>query len=266
MSDKNQYVWGMRNVMRLVKKIVEKRPVIHCITNIVTVNDCANILLAIGASPIMAHHKDEVAEITRGTSALVCNMGATEDFEAMINAGKVASSLGHPIVIDPVGVSGSTYRREKCNELIEMVQATCIRGNYNEILALIEDRNTAVGVDATLKNSDNLLAKKMEEYAKQKSVILVASGAVDIITDGYNTEYVERGNPMMAMITGTGCMSTAVQAAFLSVEKSLEASVNACSYIGMAGEIAAKKTIENDAGTMTFKNFFIDEIYRMREK
>ena len=97
--------------MRILEQIRDKRPIIHCITNIVTVNDCANILLAIGASPIMAHHPLEVAEVTRGAGALVCNMGALDDFEAMEEAIRASVECGHPIVIDPVGVSGSTYRR-----------------------------------------------------------------------------------------------------------------------------------------------------------
>ena len=106
-------------VVEIYEKIQQKRPIIHCITNAVTVNDCANILLAAGASPTMAHHPCEVEEITAGTAALICNFGAISDYEAMKTAGKRAHALGHPIVIDPVGVSGSSYRREKCLELMK---------------------------------------------------------------------------------------------------------------------------------------------------
>lgn len=115
-------------VVEIYEKIQQKRPIIHCITNAVTVNDCANILLAAGASPTMAHHPCEVEEITAGTAALICNFGAISDYEAMKTAGKRAHALGHPIVIDPVGVSGSSYRREKCLELMKIIHPTCIRG------------------------------------------------------------------------------------------------------------------------------------------
>lgn len=129
-------------VVEIYEKIQQKRPIIHCITNAVTVNDCANILLAAGASPTMAHHPCEVEEITAGTAALICNFGAISDYEAMKTAGKRAHALGHPIVIDPVGVSGSSYRREKCLELMKIIHPTCIRGNYSEIQALLHNCGT----------------------------------------------------------------------------------------------------------------------------
>ena len=141
-------------IAELYNKIQEERPIIHCITNAVTVNDCANILLAAGASPTMAHHPLEVEEITAGTKALVCNFGAIADYEAMEKAARVAGELGHAIVIDPVGVSGSSYRREKCQMLIENIHPTCIRGNYSEIRALMEHCSTATGVDSGDKNLD----------------------------------------------------------------------------------------------------------------
>ena len=116
-----------------LNKIKQIHPIVHCITNTITVNDCANMVLALGASPTMAHHTLEVEEITAGTNALVCNLGATECLEAMELAGEKAAALGHPIVLDPVGVAGSTFRRNKCMALMERVHPTCIRGNYSEI-------------------------------------------------------------------------------------------------------------------------------------
>ncbi|MDD2958559.1 MAG: hydroxyethylthiazole kinase [Lachnospiraceae bacterium] len=135
-------------IWKIWKKIQEKRPLVHCITNIVTVNDCANILLAAGASPIMAHHPLESAQIQAGCRSLVCNLGATESWEAMWAAGKKACELGHPIILDPVGAAASDYRREQCFSLIEGLKPTCIRGNYSEIRALVLRRSTAGGVDA----------------------------------------------------------------------------------------------------------------------
>ena len=169
-----------KKVAEIHKKIQQIRPIIHCITNAVTVNDCANILLAAGASPTMAHHPCEVEEITAGTAALICNFGAISDYEAMKTAGKRAHALGHPIVIDPVGVSGSSYRREKCLELMKIIHPTCIRGNYSEIQALLHNCGTVTGVDAAedalAEAEETDLPELMKQYAKENQMILVASG------------------------------------------------------------------------------------------
>ena len=248
------------NIVKLYQKIKQQRPIIHCITNAVTVNDCANILLAAGASPTMAHHPLEVEEITAGTQALICNLGAIADYEAMEKAGKVADSLGHAIVIDPVGVSGSSYRREKCQALIEEIHPTCIRGNYSEIRALMEHRSTVSGVDSGDKS---LNIEGMKQYAKECHVILIASGEKDIITDGAETYFCENGDAKMAQITGSGCMSSVMLGAFLGVEQSVQSAAACCAFVGIAGEIAAEKTDACGGGTMTFRNQFIDEISLM---
>lgn len=244
-------------------RIQKNRPIIHCITNAVTVNDCANILLAAGASPTMAHHPLEVEEITAGTKALVCNFGAIADYEAMEKAGKVADRSGHAIVIDPVGVSGSTYRREKCQTLIETIRPTCIRGNYSEIRALIEHCSTVTGVDSGDKTLD---IEAMKQYADAYHVILIASGEKDIITDGTDAYICENGDAKMARITGSGCMSSVMLGAFLGTEPSVQSAAACCAFIGIAGELAAEKTDACGGGTMTFRNLFIDEVSLMTEE
>lgn len=244
-------------IAEIYNRIQRERPIIHCITNAVTVNDCANILLAAGASPTMAHHPMEVEEITAGTKALVCNFGAIAEYEAMEKAGRVAEKLGHAIVIDPVGVSGSGYRREKCQALIEQIHPTCVRGNYSEIRALMEHCSTVTGVDAGDKSLD-IEALKM--YAESYHVIVVASGETDIITDGTTTYFCENGDAKMARITGSGCMSSALLGAFLSIENSLESVAACCAFVGLAGELAAEKTAQAQGGTMTFRLQFIDTI------
>lgn len=250
-------------IAELHNRIQRKCPIIHCITNAVTVNDCANILLAAGASPTMAHHPMEVEEITAGTSALVCNFGAIADYEAMEKAGLVASKCGHAIVIDPVGISGSTYRREKCNALIEKIHPTCIRGNYSEIKALIENRSTVTGVDSNDKTLDTEL---MQKYAKEHKIILIASGQSDIITDGTTTYTCNNGAPKMAKITGSGCMSSVMLGAFLGIESSVKSAAACCAFVGIAGQIAAEKTDAGHGGTMTYRNNFIDQISLMSEE
>ncbi|MBE5872491.1 MAG: hydroxyethylthiazole kinase [Lachnospiraceae bacterium] len=250
--------------MSIIKEIRKTRPIIHCITNIVTVNDCANILLAAGASPIMAHHPAEVEEVTTKADCLVCNMGALENYEAMEIAMEAAKRAGHPIVIDPVGVSGSTYRREKCISLIKRFQPTCVRGNYSEILALMKECNTAAGLDGGIvkdeisRKSD--LVRQIEAYAKRQGVIVIASGKTDIVTDGSLTELVTDGHPMMRRITGSGCMSSVLVGAFLTVKKDTDTAAAACRFIGKAGEKAAQETIADGGGTMTFRLKFIDEV------
>ena len=134
-------------VVEIYEKIQQKRPIIHCITNAVTVNDCANILLAAGASPTMAHHPCEVEEITAGTAALICNFGAISDYEAMKTAGKRAHALGHPIVIDPVGVSGSSYRREKMSGVDENNPSDLYPGEIiRKYRQLLQNCGTVTGV------------------------------------------------------------------------------------------------------------------------
>lgn len=252
----------------LIEKIRKNKPVVHCITNGVTMNDCANILLAVGASPIMAHHPAEVAEISAGAGALVCNFGATFDYETMHIAAAAALAAGKPIVVDPVGVAGSTYRREACLDFIEKCHPTCLRGNYAEILALMEGRKTGNGLDSHVTIPDEIsedadFVLQIKEFAKRKDMMIVASGKTDVITDGKEVQLVTSGDAIMRRVTGMGCMSSVVQGAFLAVEESVEGAAEACRFFGKVGELAAKKTSEMQGGTMTFRQLFIDEISKM---
>lgn len=246
-------------------KIQETRPVVHCITNIVTVNDCANILLAAGASPTMAHDPREVAEVTRGCQSLVCNMGAMESLDAMEEAGVQASNMGHPIILDPVGVAGSSWRRRKCFELIRKIKPNCIRGNFSEIKALAFDQQVGIGVDAS--EGDNISASSLEDVkavvrslAQKLGTIVVASGVLDVISDGEETYVVSQGSSWMARITGSGCMSSALLGAFLSVECSIQAAAASCVVMGICGEIAEAKTRVLKGGTGTFHIQLLDAV------
>lgn len=248
-------------IRELSIKIQEQRPLIHCITNHVTVNDCANILLAAGASPTMAHHLKEVEEVTQGCDSLVCNLGATDDYEAMLIAAKAADKSGHPIVIDPVGVGGSVFRREQFWKLTEVSHPTCIRGNMSEIQALSHNKTIVTGVDAandglTLAEKDRLVT----EFSKKAGCIIVASGAIDIISDGTQCIHVNAGTPLMTKITGSGCMSSALIGAYLAVEKSIESVASACTVMGRCGELAEQATKKCQGGTMTFRMLLIDEM------
>ena len=199
-------------------------PLVHSITNYVTVNDCANALLAIGARPVMSHDPREAAEITRGSQALELNLGATEYIDAMFLSGQAARAKGIPRVIDPVGISGSTFRRETLRRMIAELQPTAIRGNYSEIHALLANAGTGTGVDAVVDAahpalSGDALARGMQDYLRTLDfpMILVASGREDIIASRDALCFVKNGSPRMSRVTGTGCMATELLAAFLAV-------------------------------------------------
>ena len=255
------------HVDKFYMEIKKQHPVIHCITNTVTVNDCANILLAIGASPVMAHHPLEVADITEGTSALICNMGAIADYEAMLATGHRAKELGHPVITDPVGVAGSSYRRAQCQALIQALRPTCIRGNYSELRALMQNRKTAAGVDAAPEDASTTNDKfisDLKTYARIEQMIVIASGKTDIITDGTTVYLCHNGDPLMAKITGSGCMSSCLLGAFMGVEASLESAASCCAFMGIAGELAASRTHQCEGGTMTFRMKLIDAVSLMQ--
>lgn len=246
-------------------KIREQRPLVHCITNHVTINDCANILLAVGASPTMAHHPLEVEEVTQGCHSLVCNLGATDDYEAMLIAADAAGKAGHPIVIDPVGVGGSGFRREQFWKMIKSSKISCIRGNISEIRALLYNQGTVVGVDAaediqTLEEKDRLVM----EFSKKAGSIVVASGETDIVSDGMQCVHITSGSHLMTKVTGCGCMSTALIGAYMTIENSIEAVVAACIRMCRCGELAEQRTKEMQGGTMTFRMQLMDEISKWR--
>lgn len=245
----------------LIQKIRNIHPVVHCITNPVTINDCANAILAIGGSAIMAHHIEEAAEITSGANALVCNLGATYDFEAMKQSVKAANEKGIPVVLDPVGIAASTYRRNFALELLQRYHIDGIRGNYSEIVALIHNFGNGKGLDNQLKAGD-LPLEMIQNYAIEKHMILLASGKTDYIfgaPDGKIYEN-EAGDAWMSRITGAGCMLSVLLGATLSAENSPKAASKLCGFYGECGRKAAEKAREQEGGTMTFRMFLIDEL------
>lgn len=247
----------LKKLREIKEKINKKRPLVHCITNYVTVNDCANVLLAVGASPTMAHHPLEVSEVARESDALVLNLGATEFLDAMLLAGESAKEAKRPIVFDPVGAGFTKFRREQALELISRIKPDCIRGNLSEIYALALKSETARGVDAASEVVDYELLKSL---SKEVNAIVVASGKIDYIA--YNNEVypIEGGSSLMTKVTGTGCISSALLGAFLAVDKSVE-SVECClRMISQCAENAEKSTIKREGGTMTFRTLLIDEI------
>lgn len=258
---------------QLLKEVREKTPLVQCITNFVTVNDCANILLAAGASPTMAMDIREVEESVEKVQALVCNLGAIESVDAMILAGKRANELGIPVVLDPVAAGGTTLRREVMGRLLKEVYFTVIRGNASEVKAIALGRSGGSGVDVSKQDeisSENLniSAELIEQFAKQTGSVIAVSGVIDLISDGERTVFLHNGCPTMARITGSGCMVTTLIGGFCGAnpKKPLEAALAAMAVMGVAGELAEERRVENRTGNATFRTDLIDAVFNMTEE
>ncbi|MBR2490088.1 MAG: hydroxyethylthiazole kinase [Ruminiclostridium sp.] len=256
---------------RMLENVRKTCPLIHNITNYVTVNDCANILIACGASPIMADDREEVEEITTVCAGLNINIGTlnSRTISSMLLAGKRANELDHPVVLDPVGAGASRLRTETALRLLEEVDFAVIRGNVSEIKTLASGRGTTKGVDAdvadrvTEENLDEMVAFAKAFGAKTGAVIAI-TGAIDIVADRETAYCIRNGHPMMSSITGTGCQLSAMTAAFVTAnpDHPLEAAAAAVCAMGLAGQIAHSRLTEQD-GNATYRNYIIDAVYRM---
>ncbi len=238
--------------------IRERSPLVHNITNYVVMNNTANALLALGASPVMAHAAEEVEEMTAIASALVINIGTLSSgwVESMSLAMRAANRRGRPIVFDPVGAGATRYRDEVCRRLISEGRPAIIRGNGSEILALASHGSATKGVDSTARSADAVEAARA--LARATGAVVAVSGETDYITDGERLGMVRNGSPLMPRVTGMGCTASAVCGAFAGVNgDALEAAINAMAAMGIAGEIAAAKS----AGPGGFQPAFLDALY-----
>ena len=252
-----------------LETVKQTAPLIHNITNYVTVNDCANVLLACGASPIMSDELLEVEEITTICGGLNLNIGTLNErtIPAMFVAGKKATQLDHPILLDPVGAGASALRTKTACDLINSLNISVIRGNISEIKTLALGSQTTQGVDANLcdlvtdENLDSVISF-VRTFSKQTQAIIAITGAIDIVSDEHCTYIIRNGHSMMSTITGTGCMLSAMTSAYLVANKNhpLEATVAAVCAMGLAGQIAHAKTIQHQGGTASFKTFLIDTL------
>ena len=238
--------------------IREKKPLIHNITNYVVMNYTANALLAMGASPVMAHAPNEVEDMVSFAGALVLNIGTLTDvwINSMIKAGKKASQLNTPIVLDPVGSGATALRTNSAKQIISDTIITVIRGNASEILSLGDENSKTKGVD-TIHSVDEA-AEAARNLAEELHTTLAITGPVDLVTDGNRVLRVSNGHPLMAYVTGTGCTATATIGAFLAVESdALSATATALAFFGLAGEIAA----ETASAPGTFMIKLLDALY-----
>lgn len=250
-----------------------KKPLVHCITNYVTAGVSANALLAVGASPIMACDICEVSCVASLSKALVINMGTLtcETLKSMTAAGKRSNELGRPVILDPVGVGASPFRLTAARKLMSDIHFSVVRGNVSEIKALFCGSESGKGVDADTNDSGGLygnvsdtadLALKM---SRECGAVIIATGSVDIVSSQDKVCLVKNGHPKMSLISGTGCMLSAVLGAFCGAndKEIFCASIAAVGMMGLCGELAYEKTKEQKGGTGTLASFFMDEISLM---
>lgn len=253
-----------------LEEVKEKNPLTICITNAVTINDCANAILAIGGSPAMAEDPIEIEEFIEIADALVINIGkiSKDQIKGMKLAAKHATKTNTPIVIDPVGVGVTKARNELILDLLKE-NITAIRGNLTEIktianlLEIIEESNMVKGVDANENDmiSDENLSDNVEiikKLASELNTVIIASGETDIISDGEIAVAIENGDEMMSRITGAGCMLTSIVGSCVSASDDLDGSIFATVAMGIAGEKARIKVEEENLGTGSFRTYLID--------
>ena len=254
-----------------IENVRKTVPLVHNITNYVTVNDVANVLLACGGSPIMSDEPKDVVDITAICGGLNINIGTlnVRTIEGMLVAGKKSNELGHPVLLDPVGAGASALRTDTAVQLIEEIKFDVIRGNISEIKTLALGSGTTKGVDADVADAvteDNLdsAVAFAKDFAKKMECIVAITGAIDLVSDGEKCYVIRNGRPEMGKITGTGCQLSGMMTAFVvaNPDAKLEAAAAAVCAMGLAGEIGFSRMQDGD-GNSTYRNRIIDAIYNM---
>ena len=262
-----------------VKNVKENAPLTFCITNFVTVTDCANAALAIGASPIMSNGAEEGGEIVNIASALVINIGtlSKSQNELMRNSANQAKEIGKPIIFDPVGAGVSGLRNDMTKEIVENYPLALVRGNMSEIKAItqlinldLNETKDAAGKGVDVAESDIISKDTLEanalivkELAKELNTVVIASGPIDIISNGEKTFGLDNGDEMMPLITGSGCMLTTIIGSYVGANDALTGGITACTLMTVAGENAADYVRENNLGTGSFRTLLIDNLYKL---
>lgn len=266
--------WFNESVPGILRTIKTEKPLVHHITNYVTVNDCANIVLAIGAAPVMADDIREVGDIVVISSAVVLNIGTLNQrtITAMLDTGKMANKRGIPVVLDPVGAGATGLRTDTAARLMDEVKLAVIRGNISEIKAVSGAGGSTRGVDAGESDStgaDGIEAVKgiAMDLAQKTGSVVAITGVIDVVSDGTRSCFIKNGHAMMAGITGTGCMCTSLIGAFCGVkEDHAVATAAAIMAMGIAGEKAYRRVETAGLGNGSFRVFLMDEISRMDDE
>ncbi len=265
----------LNRIDKTLKNIREKNALTHCITNSVTINDCANAVLAIGGSPFMAEDAEELEEVVTIADVLVINIGklSKNQIESMNISSKTANKTNTPIILDPVGVGVTELRNNTTMNLIENYDITAIRGNISEIKAIaklsgvLDESNTAKGVDVNaydIITEENLKAncELISNLASKLNTVILASGPIDILTDGEITVAIDNGDDMMPRITGSGCMLSSIVGSCIGGSNPFDGTLVAILAMNIAGERARAKVDENDEGTGSFRAYLIDYLYK----
>lgn len=250
-------------IFEIIERIRQERPLIHNITNMVAMNDSANIILAIGGLPVMAHAQAEVREMVRVAGALVLNIGTltSEQIDSMIAAGEEANNLKKPVVLDPVGAGATHLRTESALRLQERIKIDIVRGNHAEVSILAGLKGSIKGVESV--GSGKNAVEVARSLARKHNQVVIITGKQDIVTDGKTVIEINNGSPMLGTITATGCMVTSLIATFAAVwDDYIMASTGALVCFGLAGERAAVKA----QGPGSFKVNLFDEVYNLNEK
>ena len=253
------------------RRVRDAVPLVHCITNYVTVNDCANALLACGGSPIMSDEPEDVRDITGICGGLVLNIGTLNhrSLEGMAVAGARATELRHPIVLDPVGAGASTLRTEAAARILDTMAVTVVRGNMSEIKAVAGAASATRGVD--VDPADTVTDETLESscafarsLAEKLGCVVAITGAIDIVADARRSVAVRNGVALMGKITGAGCMLSAVSGAYVAAnpDDAFMAEVAAIAGEGLAGEVAASRMGALD-GNGSFRTYLLDALYNM---
>ncbi|HET7129003.1 MAG TPA: hydroxyethylthiazole kinase [Gaiellaceae bacterium] len=222
-----------------MRRLRDRKPLVHQITNYVVMNETANATLALGALPVMAHAREEVAEMVVLAGALVLNIGtlSTHWIEAMLSAGAVANEAGVPVVLDPVGAGATSFRTETAKRILDVVDVAVLRGNVGEVATLVGVEAEVRGVESIAAGDD--AAEIARVAAATLGVVASVTGPVDHVSDGERVAAIANGHPLLAAVTGTGCMSSAITGCFLAVDAPFDAAVGALVAFGVAGEDAA---------------------------
>ena len=265
------FCWEVEMLGNCIENVRKSIPLVHNITNYVTVNDVANVLLACGASPIMSDEPNDVEDITTICGGLNINIGTLNksSIEGMYRAGRRAGALGHVVLLDPVGAGASALRTNTAVGLMDEIRFTAIRGNISEIKTLALGSGTTKGVDADVADAvteDSLdgAVKFARDLAAKTGAIIAITGAIDLVADADRCYVIRNGRPEMGRITGTGCQLSGMMTAFLvaNPDTPLDAAAAAVCTMGLAGEIGWSRMQEGD-GNSTYRNRIIDAIYNM---
>ena len=258
-------------IIKNLSNIKEKEPLIYCITNFVTASDMAQVLTSIGARPLMANSPKESYDIAKVSDCLLINIGTLDDVQkdGMINAYKSALENNVPIIIDPVGIHATKYRKDFIEKLLNLGNPTLIKGNLSEIKALLNIESRFKGIDCLEQENsfNNDIIKKINTFSKDRNIIIVVSGKIDLVIFKDKTYYIKNGSPLMSKVTGTGCFLGAILGSFLGScknenDEKFYATIAGISFWGICGQ-DAENEMKNNQGLFTYKHKMLDNISKV---